>query len=108
MPSDDIETLLARDFERMVELNEQDAFLRKLTFRLHVKNRARLGVVTFAGGLGAAFAASQFGDIVGLMAPVIPDTASGLLSSGLLTQVAGAMVVGLAVLTTALVMRNER
>jgi hypothetical protein len=108
MPSDEIETLLRADFDAVAGRLENDRFVKRLQFRLAARNRARLGVIGLAGGLGAAFAASQFAGLGRLATPylaeVLPSYAVGIDTA---TQLSAAVVLAAAVIATALVLRQD-
>ena len=107
MPSDEIENLLRNDFDALADRLEHDRFSARLLFRLKTKERARLGVIAFAGGLGAAFAAAQFTGVAELIAPYfnqLPTTASG--DDGI-AQLASLMILAAAVATTTLILRRD-
>lgn len=107
MPSDDITELLQQDFDDLSSRLERDGFERRLLFRLGAKRRARLGVIGLAGGLGAAFAASQFANLGGLLAPYLADASPSLMTSEATAQIAGSMLLAMGALMTALVLRRD-
>ena len=107
MPSDDIAELLKDDFDDLTSRLERDGFERRLLYRLGARQRARMGVVGLAGGLGAAFAASQFANLGGLLAPYLTDATPGLLTGDATAQIAGAMLLAMGAIMTALVLRKE-
>ncbi len=108
MPSDDIEMLLRSDFDELADRLESDRFVKRLQFKLTARNRARLGVIGLAGGLGAAFAASQFVGLGHLAAPYMTDAmpayAGGVDTA---TQLTAAVILAAAVIATALVLRQD-
>ncbi len=108
MPSDNIETLLRADFDDLAGRLENDRFVKRVQFKLTARNRARLGVIGLAGGLGAAFAASQFSDLGRLAAPylaeALPSYSGGVDAA---TQLSAAVVLAAAVIVTALVLRQD-
>jgi hypothetical protein len=108
MPSDEIETLLRADFDAVAGRLENDRFVKRLQFKLIARNRARLGVIGLAGGLGAAFAASQFAGLGRLATPylaeVLPSYAGNIDTA---TQLSAAVVLAAAVIATALVLRQD-
>ncbi|NOX83216.1 MAG: hypothetical protein GXP06_09580 [Alphaproteobacteria bacterium] len=108
MPSDNIEMLLQADFDDLAGRLENDRFEKRLQFRLAARSRARLGVIGLAGGLGAAFAASQFADLGRLAAPYLAKALpSYTVSIDTATQLSAAVVLAAAVITTALVLRQD-
>ena len=107
MPTDDIATLLKQDFDALSSKLESDGFERRLMFKLGARDRARLGVIGIAGGLGAALAASQFANLGNLLAPYLANSGSSLVASNTTIQIAGAMILGACTLTTALVLRRD-
>ncbi len=108
MPSDDIEILLQADFDDLARRLEHDRFEKRLLLRLTARSRARLGVIGLAGGLGAAFSASQFADLGRLAAPYLAEVLpSYTVSVDTATQLSAAVVLAAAVITTALVLRQD-
>jgi|GEM_PF-1545338 len=107
MPSDDIETLLQHDFNALADRLENDRFEQRLLFRLKAKERARLGVIALAGGIGAAFAAAQFASLGRFVAPYLASASPDLLASDMPTQIAGSLLLAAAVIATALVLRQD-
>lgn len=107
MPSDDIERLLKEDFDDLTHRLEKDGFERRMLFRLGSRRRARLGVIAFAGGLGAAFAASQFTDMARVIAPYIPEASATAAAPDMMTQLVSTLLFATAALATALVLRQE-
>ncbi len=107
MSTDEIANLLKQDFDALSAKLERDGFERRLLFKLGARDRARLGIVGIAGGLGAALAASQFANLGNLLAPYLSDGASPLVASSTMIQIVGAMVLGACTLATALVLRRE-
>jgi len=107
MPSDDIERLLKDDFAELSHRLEKDGFERRMLFKLGSRRRARLGIIAFAGGLGAAFAASQFTDIARVLAPYLPETTTVAAAPDMMTQIASTLLFATAALATALVLRQE-
>lgn len=106
MPSDEIATLLKQDNDDLTARLENDAFQRRLMFKLGARQRARLGVVGLAGGLGAAFAASQFSSLGELLATYLGETSPALTSQATV-QIAGAALLGACAILTALVLRKD-
>ena len=107
MPSDQIEDLLKADFDALSDKYEKDRFSEHVLFKLGARRRARLGVVTLAGGVGAGFAASQFTGVVQSMASALGQTTPDLAAAGLTPQLAVAFVLALALASTALVLRHD-
>ncbi len=107
MPTDDITTLLKQDYDTLSAKLESDGFERKLLFKIGSRDRARMGIVGIAGGLGAALAASQFANVGSLLAPYLADSASPLLANDVTIQIAGAMVLGACTIATAMVLRRD-
>ncbi len=107
MQSEDIQDLLKNDFEALSARLETDRFTQRLSYRLEKKRRARIGVIAFAGGLGAAFAATQFAGVVNNIAPHIADTAPDVLSAGAAPHILATLVLACAIAVTALVVRQE-
>ena len=111
MPSESIEDLLKTDFDALAGQFEQDRFAQRLLFKLGAKRRARIGAVAFAGGLGAAFAASQFSSVVSSLAPSLTlglnETAPGIAAAGVSPHVLAAFVLAGALAATTLVLRQD-
>ena len=107
MPADSIEELLKSDHDALAERFERDRFADRLLFRLGARHRARLGVVCFAGGLGAAFAASQFMGVVEMIAPSLAQSAPEIAIAAQASQVLAAVLLAGALAMTALVVRQE-
>ena len=107
MPSDAIENILKDDFDTLADRLERDRFAARLLFKLGAKRRARLGVVAFSGGLGAAFAASQFTSVVSALAPALNDAAPEMAATGLSPQILAAFMLAGALAATALVLRQD-
>ncbi|MAW79331.1 MAG: hypothetical protein CMI63_03775 [Parvularcula sp.] len=111
MPSDHIADLLKDDFDELTRARECDRFAERLLYKLGAKRRARLGVVTFAGGLGAAFAASQFTSVVSALAPALaesaPEMAPELAMAGVSPQFLAILMLAGALAATALVLRQD-
>jgi hypothetical protein len=107
MSGEPIEALLEADFNALADRLEKDRFAEHVLFRLGARRRARIGVVAFAGGLGAAFAASQFTDVVSLVAPALAQSAPDLAAAGLMSQLLTTLLFAGALTATALVLRRE-
>ena len=107
MSTDEITTLLKQDFDTLSGNLESDGFERRLLFKIGSRDRARMGIVGIAGGLGAALAASQFANLGNLLAPYFTDSASPLVANNVTIQIAGAMVLGACTIATALVLRKD-
>lgn len=107
MPSDAIEDMLKADFDVLTDRFERDRFAARLLFKLGAKRRARLGIVAFAGGVGAAFAASQFTSVVSTLAPALGDAAPDIAATGLSPQILAAFMLAGALAATALVLRQD-
>ena len=71
MPEQDVIDLLKKDFETLSEEYEQDHFAQRIQYKLFARQRARMGVIGFAGGIGAALAASQMPTIVATVTPAV-------------------------------------
>ncbi len=106
MPSDAIEDLLKTDFDALADKLDRDRFADRLLFKLGARQRARLGVVAFAGGLGAAFAASQFVEVVNSIAPSLAASAPEL-GAGQTPQFLATLLLAGALAMTALVVRQD-
>lgn len=107
MPSDQIEDLLKADFDAAAEKFERDRFAARMLFKLGARRRARLGVVALAGGFGAAFAASQFMEVVTSLAPALGQTAPDIAAAGFTPHLFATLILGGALATTALVLRHD-
>ncbi len=107
MPTDDITNLLKQDFDALLVDLEDDGFERRLLFKIGSRDRARMGIVGIAGGLGAALAASQFASLGNLLTPYLTNSASPLVANNTTIQIAGAMVLGACTIATALVLRKD-
>jgi len=108
MSSDPIENALKADFEALTDRLERDRFAERMLFKLGAQRRARLGVVAFAGGLGAAFAASQFTGVVSALARTLGAAATPeLTNAGLSPYFLAAFMLGGALVATTLVLRQD-
>lgn len=107
MSSDPIETALKADLEALADRFERDRFAERMLFKLGAQRRARLGVVAFAGGLGAAFAASQFTGVVSALARTLGAATPEIAMSGLSPQFLAAFMIAGALLATTLVLRQD-
>ncbi len=107
MPADSIEALLKSDHDALAERYERDRFADRLLFRLGARHRARLGVVCFAGGLGAAFAASQFMSVVHSIAPSLAQSTPDIAATGQIPQAFAVVLLAGALAMTALVVRQD-
>jgi hypothetical protein len=107
MPSDSLEILLKSDFDALADKFERDRFASHLLFKLGARQRARLGIVAFAGGLGAAFAASQFMGVVNSIAPSLVQSAPELAAAGQTPQFLATLMLAGALAMTALVVRQD-
>lgn len=107
MPADEIEELLKNDFQALEARFERDRFAERLLFKLGAKRRARLGVVAFAGGLGAAFAASQFMSVAAALAPALAETSPEMAAAGLSPHFLAVLMLAGALAATALVLRQD-
>lgn len=108
MPSDNLSDLLKDDFDGLAAELEKDKFAARVLFKLSAKSRARQGVVFFAGGLGAAFAATQFSGVVETMSLHFSETSMGAAPvMGDISQIAATLLLAGALAATALVLRNE-
>ncbi len=107
MPTDDVTALLKQDFDALSGKLEHDGFERRLLFKIGSRDRARMGIVGIAGGLGAALAASQFANLGNLLTPYLTNSASPLVANDATIQIAGAMVLGACAIATALVLRRD-
>lgn len=107
MSSDPIENALKADLEALTERLGRDRFAERILFKLGAQRRARLGVVAFAGGLGAAFAASQFTGVVSALARTLGATTPEFALAGLSPQVLAAFMISGALLATTLVLRQD-
>jgi len=107
MPTEEITTLLQQDFDKLSAQLERDSFQRRLMFKLGARDRARLGIVGLAGGVGAALAASQFANLGKLLSPYVTESSPTLLASEATMQITGAMVIGACAIATALVLRRD-
>lgn len=107
MSAEDIERLLERDFGELAQRFEKDRFAARMLFRLGARRRARLGAVAFAGGLGAAFAASQFTDIVSLAAQSLARSAPDAAAAGMTSHLLATLLFAGALTATAFVLRQE-
>lgn len=107
MPSDAIEDLLKADSDALTDRFERDRFTARILFKLGAKRRARLGVVGFAGGIGAAFAASQFMSVVSALAPALGEAAPDMAATGFSPQLLAVMMLAGALAATALVLRQD-
>lgn len=106
MPSDAIEDLLKSDFDDLTAQLENDRFAGRMLFKLGAQRRARLGIIAFAGGIGAAFAASQFSDVVStITAPL--NLAAPELAAGLTSQLFATLTLAGVLVATALVLRQD-
>lgn len=108
MPSDNIQDLLKDDFDGLAAQFEKDRFATRVLFRLSAKSRARQGVIFFAGGLGAAFAATQFSGVVDAISVHLAETsfiANPVM--GDISQIAATLLLAGALAATALVLRQE-
>lgn len=108
MPSDDLQELLSKDFDALASKLEKDRFSERTLFKLNSRSRARQGVVFFAGGLGAAFAASQFSGVVGALSVYMTETSLGENAANSdVIQIAATLLLAGALAATALVVRQE-
>ena len=107
MPSDSTETLLKSDFDTLADKFERDRFADRLLFKLGARRRARLGIVAFAGGLGAAFAASQFMGVVNSITPSLVQSAPEFAAVGQTPQLLATFMLAGALAMTALVLRQD-
>lgn len=108
MQSDDLQDLLKNDFDALADGFEKDRFAERVLFKLTAKSRARQGIVFFAGGLGAAFAATQFSGVVETMSLQFAETSLNANPAiGGISQVAATLLLAGALAATALVLRNE-
>ncbi|WP_428409730.1 hypothetical protein [Hyphococcus sp.] len=107
MSSDEIEDLLKTDFDALAARLERDRFAERILFKLGAKRRARLGIVAFAGGLGAAFAASQFMSVATAIAPALSETAPEMAAAGLSPHLLAVFMLAGALAATALVLRQD-
>lgn len=107
MPSDSIENFLKADFDALADELECDRFAQRLLFKLGARQRARLGIVAFAGGLGAAFAASQFVGVVNSIAPSLMQSAPEFAAPGQTSQLVATLMLASALVVTALVLRQD-
>ena len=108
MQSEELESLLADDFEALSKEFEKDGFVERIEYRLLRKSRARQGAIFFAGGLGAAFAVAQFAGAADSFAQLVSDTpAANSFMSGDYSQLAATLLLGAALTATMLVMRME-
>ena len=108
MPSEPLLDLLRQDFDSLAARLERDRFPDRVLFKLSAKSRARQGVVFFAGGLGAAFAVSQFTGVVDALSVHLADTsisANPVMVD--ISQVAATILLAGALAATALVLRQE-
>ncbi len=116
----EIENLLADDFARLVQRFNADEFTATLLARLKGANRLRVIGVGAAGGVGAAFAASQFSAVTDLFARAAPTAAMALQGDGALSAIGAdaammtaptvlaALAFALIGVATALVMPNSQ
>ena len=86
----EIENLLADDFARLVRRFNSDEFTSSLLARLKGADRLRVIGVGAAGGVGAAFAASQFAAVTELFARTAPAAAMAAPLGSVKTYVARA------------------
>ncbi|MEZ5895084.1 MAG: hypothetical protein R3C51_01670 [Parvularculaceae bacterium] len=116
----EIENLLTDDFARLLRRFNNDEFTTKLLARLKSADRLRVVGVGAAGGVGAAFAASQFGAVADLFARTAPKAAMALkpdsafaaisADAAIMTTptVLAALAFAIVGVATALVMPNSR
>ncbi|WP_375203916.1 hypothetical protein [Hyphococcus sp.] len=107
MSSDPVEDILKSDFDALADRLTRDRFAERILFKLGARQRARLGVVAFAGGIGAAFAASQFTGFVSALAPALGNAAPEMASAGLSPHLLAALMLAGALTATALVLRQD-
>jgi len=108
MPSDSVEDLLKNDFDGLAEGLEKDRFAEQVLFKLTAKSRMRQGIVFFAGGLGAAFAASQFSGVVDAFSLQLAETSLNASPAfGELSHIAATLLLAGALAATVLVLRHE-
>ena len=106
MSEQNLEQLLRNDFDAVTAAYEKDGFERKLLFKLEAKQRARMGVIAFAGGIGAALAASQFNGLFDLLVTQLP-VSNDTIDTPLLPYMAGALMLAGSAMAAAFIMRRE-
>ncbi|PQA85942.1 hypothetical protein CW354_16265 [Marinicaulis flavus] len=102
-----MEDMLKTDFDALAGRLERDRFAERLLFKLGAKRRARLGIVAFASGLGAAVAASQFTSMVAALAPALAETPPEMDAAGVSPHLLAAFILAGALAATALVLRQD-
>ncbi len=106
--ADNLSDLLKNDFDGLTARYEQDRFAERVLFKLTAKSRARQGVVFFAGGLGAAFAASQFTGVVDMISVYVAETSPNAnVLVGDVSQFVATLLLAGALAATAMVLRQE-
>ena len=75
MAEPQVESLLAQDFDALTERYQRDGFERDLLFKLDSKRRIRMGIIVFAGGIGAALAATQSYGFIELLSSQMAEEA---------------------------------
>ena len=107
MPSDNFSYILRTDFDALTADRETDAFTQKVFHKINSKRRARKGIVGFAAGIGAALAASQFGGTVSAFATAYAGAMMETAGVAIMPQIVATLATGVAILTTAMVLRQE-
>lgn len=107
MQSDDIAKLIQDDFEETLTRYENDAFADRVLFKLESKRRARLGVIALSGGLGAAFAASQFSEYLQLVTAELSDAASQTPASAAPFELVALIILAGAMASVVAIMRQD-
>lgn len=104
MQDDDVSKLLKNDFENLSAKFEKDEFARRILYKLHKKQRARLGVIAFTAGIGAAFAASQ---VPAMIASLTPAVSTETQQAWLNPQLLATMMLAALLCATAFLLRQE-
>ena len=107
MRSDDLSKRLSDDFDAVAAHFDADGFMAKMHRRLDQRQRARIGTLGLAAAVGAGLAASQFQKLMdfAFLGPLYEALPEAIATS--LSTVVPSLILAIAVVTTAMIIRRE-
>lgn len=107
MQDDRLTALLAADIDKTAASFEQDGFADKVLTRIRGKQRGRAGILIAAGAVGAALAAAQFQQLLGVATSHAVNIGVQNTYITISPTILASAVIACALLVTVLVVRQE-
>lgn len=107
MHDDDVTALLREDLDSLAASFDDDGFARSLQARIAARKRARAGVLSVVGLLGAGVAAAQFNVLLESAKQTVLVDAVLSQGASAASAFAASIIIAAAVISTAIVLQRE-